>query len=30
MSDQRAIASDSRHWGPIREESVSGTVVENP
>jgi hypothetical protein len=28
MSDRRAIASDSRHWGPIREEWVSGTVVE--
>jgi signal peptidase I len=30
MSDRRALASDSRHWGPIREEWVSGTVVEGP
>jgi signal peptidase I len=30
MSDRRALASDSRHWGPIREEWVSGTVVESP
>jgi signal peptidase I len=30
MSDRRALASDSRHWGPIREEWVSGTVIEGP
>jgi signal peptidase I len=30
MSDRRAIASDSRHWGPINEAWVSGTVVESP
>jgi signal peptidase I len=30
MSDRRAMASDSRHWGPIREEWISGTVVESP